>query len=170
MKLGSTLFSARVRRFDSGTAVLAVTTVVMITPVVAPAASHAAPLVPTAAPVLTWGSDDVEAALANGDNPRNKQSLAAGAATPGGKAVGAAPTPFELLQELVQGIARAFEVVIGTTVYIAIAFTGGVITAVGDFLPGPVGDVIASLGNSVTNVANAIAEAIHVGPYSTSVA
>lgn len=105
---------------------------------------------------------------------------------PGGNAVGSAnavgATPGELIGYLVQGIAdgineigqavqsivRAGVDIVGTTVYVAVAFTGGVITAVGNFLPGPIGNVITQVGNVVNNVSNAIAEALRVGPYATA--
>ena len=114
--------------------------------------------------------------------------IAPAAATPGipgGNAVGSAnavgATPGELIGYLVQGIAdgineigqaiqsivRAGVDIVGTTVYVAVAFTGGVSTTVGDFLPGPIGNVITQVGNVVNNVSNAIAEALRVGPYAT---
>lgn len=93
---------------------------------------------------------------------------------PEAAAVGAAPTPRQLLEYLVQGIAagiagiaRGAVVVVGTTVYVSVAFTGGLIMAVGDSLPGPVGDYVVDFGSAVLNLANVIAEVLRVGPYGT---
>lgn len=155
------------RKFQVGTAVLALATAAAVTPVVAPVVSHAAPLV-TAAPVLTWGFDQLDAALIAADNDNG--SAASTSAVPGANVVGATPTPVELLQYLVQGIARGVELVVGTPVYVAIAFTGLVITTVGGFLPGPIGDFVVGVGTTVNNVANSVAAALRVGPYGTSTA
>lgn len=164
------------KKVQVGAAALAVVAAAAITPVMVPMVSHAAPLV-SAAPVLTWGFDEVDAALIIGDND-NKDTGAAvapSAAVIGGSAVGASQTPIELIGYLIQGIAdgisdiaRAVVDIAGTTVYVAIAFTGGVITTVGDFLPGPVGNLLVNVGTTVNNVANAVAEALKVGPYATA--
>ena len=119
---------------------------------------------PLPAQVLTWGSDDLDPALLAqlNDNPR-------------AAAVAAAPGPIaQLVQYLVQGIAegisgivRGTVVIVGTTAYVGLAFTGGVITTVGDILPGPIGNLVTNIGEATTNVANTVAEALRVGPYGT---
>jgi hypothetical protein len=74
-----------------------------------------------------------------------------------------------LLQELIRGIAggvqgilRESVVIVGTPTNAATAFMGGVITTVGNFLPGPLGNLLVNPG---TNLTNAIAEALRAGPY-----
>lgn len=155
------------KRFQVNTAALALAAAVTVTPaVVAPMVSQAAPpALSSASSVLTWGFDALDSALIARDN--NKPSAAAVGDAP--------PTPAQLLQYLVQGIAtgisdvaRGVTVIAGTAVYTALAFTGGLITTVGGFLPGPIGDFIAGIGNAFINTANVIAQAIHVGPYATS--
>lgn len=197
MTIGTT-FATGTKKFQLGITTLAVAAAATITPMVAPAVSQAAPLpsaplpaapAPGAAPQLIWGFDEVPAALVPAPSPApapapapipgNNKPAPAAAAVGGnavvGSAVGAAPTPAQLLQYLVQGIATGVQgivrggvVIVGTTAYVAIAFTGGVITTVGNFLPGPVGDFIVGLGNSVNNAANTVAAALRVGPYATS--
>ena len=193
------------KKFQLSVTALAVAAAATLTPMVVPAVTHAAPLpsaplpaapVPGAAPQLIWGFDEVPAALVPAPSPapapipgNNKPAPAAAApaaAAPAaaaavggnavvGSAVGAAPTPAQLLQYLVQGIAtgvqgiaRGATVIVGTTAYVAIAFTGGIITTVGNFLPGPVGNFLVGVGTSVNNVANTVAQALRVGPYATS--
>lgn len=171
--IGNTLLVGT-KKFQISTAAVAIAAAAAITPVVAPVVSHAAPLL-TAAPVLTWGFDEVDAALIFGDNDGGQN--AAASAVPGADVASPAPSPAQLLQYLVQGIAdgiagivRGAVVIGGTITYVAIAFTGGLITTVGNFLPGPVGDFFVGVGDSVNNVANAVAEALRVGPYATSTA
>ncbi|MFM8599799.1 MAG: hypothetical protein ACKOB8_12465 [Mycobacterium sp.] len=154
--------NAAVNKLQIGTAAVPLPAAAANTPVAAQADKFAlAPSLSNAGPVLTWGYDQLDAALIaqQNDGPR-------------AAAVGA--TPAELLQYLVQGIAdgiagivRGTVVIVGTTAYVAIAFTGGLITTVGNFLPGPVGDALVNFGTAVDNVANAVAEALRVGPYAT---
>lgn len=159
-------FELGAKKLQAGTAALAIAAAATITPVVV---SHAAPLAPAAvrsAPVLTWGFDALDTALLARENNG-----------PQAAAVGEAPTPAQLLQYLVQGvadgiagIARGVVVIGGTVAYVAVAFTGGLITTIGSFLPGPIGDLVVGFGNTVSNVANVIAESLRVGPYATSTA
>ena len=154
-------------KFQAGTAALAVAAAASLTPVIAQADSFALDTqLASPAQVLTWGSDDLDPTLL-------AQLNDAKAAAPAGAAVTAGPIQ-TLLQYLVQGIAtgvrgivRGTVVIVGTTAYVGLAFTGGVITAVGNILPGPIGNIITNVGQATTNVANALAEAIHVGPYGT---
>lgn len=158
-------FSISVNKRQLGTAVVALTAAATITPVIAPMVSHAAPpSLVSSAPVLTWGFDALDTALLARENNNGPQAAV----------VGEAPSPAQLLQYLVQGIAdgmagiaRGVVVIGGTIVYAAIAFTGGLITTIGNFLPGPIGDIVVGLGNTVNTVANVIAEALRVGPYAT---
>lgn len=157
------------KKLQAGTAALAIATAAAITPVV----SQAAPLAPVAVrsgPVLTWGFDALDAGLIARDNKNGPQAAASANAN-----VNAAPSPGQLLQYLVQGvaqgisgIARGVVVIGGTVAYVGVAFTGGLITALGNLLPGPIGDLLVNVGTTVSNIANAIAEAIHIGPYATS--
>ena len=159
MSTAKTTFLIGAKKVQISSAALAIASAAAITPVIAPAISQAAPAV-TAAPVLTWGFDQLDSALIAADNDSNGPAAAA--------AVAAYPTPVELLQYLVQGIARGLELVIGTPVYTAVAFTGGLFTFAGDLLPGPLGDFFVSIGTTVDNVANTIAQALRVGPYATT--
>jgi len=160
MSTAKTTLLIGARKVQISSAALAIASAAAITPVIAPAISQAAPAV-TAAPVLTWGFDQLDSALIAADNDNNGPAAAAAA-------VAAYPTPVELLQYLVQGIARGLELVIGTPVYTAVAFTGGLFTFAGDLLPGPLGDFFVSIGTTVDNVANTIAQALRVGPYATT--
>lgn len=173
-------------------AVVLAVTAGTVTPVVSPVVAQAAPAA-TAAPVLTWGEDELDAALVieptvivptptptpggNDDSPTGAAAAAPWVNYWPGNAVGPAPGPAELIQVLVQaiadgiaGIVQGAVAIVGTTAYVAIAFTGGVITAVGDFLPGPLGQVLVNMATSVNNVANTVAEVLRVGPYATSTA
>ena len=162
------------RKFQAGAAAVAVATAAAITPVI----SHAAPMGPLApvtartGPVLTWGFDAVDPGLlarVNRVAPRGEAGANANAT------VTAGPTPGQLIRTLIQGIAtgiqgvvRGVTVIVGTAAYVGLAFTGGVISAVGSILPGPLGTLLVGAGNAVNNIANALAEAIHVGPYATA--
>lgn len=155
------------KQFQVGTAAIALAAAVSLTPVLANA-NPVLPQAPSMAPiasVLTFGYDQLDSAILAQEN--NDKT----AAVPGASAV---PTPGELLQYLVQGIAtgisditRGVVVIGGTAVYVTVAFTGGLITTVGNFLPGPLGDFFVNIGTGVENVANTIAEALRVGPYAT---
>jgi len=155
------------KQFQVGTAAIALAAAVSLTPVLANA-NPALPQAPSLAPVasvLTFGYDQLDSAILAQEN--NDKT----AAVPGASAV---PTPGELLQYLVQGIGtgisditRGVVVIGGTAVYVTVAFTGGLITTVGNFLPGPIGDFFVNVGTGVENVANTIAEALRVGPYAT---
>ena len=143
---------------------LAVATAAAFTPLIAQADSFKldTPLA-TPAQVLTWGSDDLDPLL-----------LAQLNDAPSAAAVTAGPIA-TLIQELVQGIAlgiqgvvRGTVVIVGTTTWATLAFTGGVITAVGDILPGPLGNLLVNVGDGVSTVANNVAEALRVGPYGTA--
>lgn len=157
------------KQFQVGTAAIALAAAVSLTPVLAnanPALPQAPALAPVAS-VLTFGYDQLDSAILAQANNGNST-----AAVPGASAV---PTPGELLQYLVQGIAtgisditRGVVVIGGTAVYVTVAFTGGLITTVGNFLPGPLGAFFVNVGTGVENAANAIAEALRVGPYATS--
>lgn len=156
------------KQFQVGTAAIALAAAVSLTPVLANAnpTLPQAPSLATAASVLTFGYDQLDAAILAQQNDDKT------AAVPGASAV---PTPAELLGYLVQGIADGIQgiirggvVIVGTTAYVAIAFTGGLITTVGNFLPGPIGDFIVGVGTGVENVANTVAQALRVGPYATS--
>lgn len=68
----------------------------------------------------------------------------------------------------VQGIVRGTVVIVGTGVYVSLAFTGGVIATAGGFLPGPVGTWLVNVGDATIELANDIAQIIHVGPYGTA--
>lgn len=145
---------------------LAVVTAAALTPVIAQADTFSlAPEFDTSAQVLIWGSDDLEPALLAQLNE---------AAAPSAAAVSATPVA-DLIRSLLQGIALATQgvvrgttVVVGTTVYVGLAFTGGVLTFVGDILPGPVGNIFTNLGDTIDKAANTIAEALRVGPYGTA--
>lgn len=158
--------SNSVNKMHLGAAAVALTAAATITPVVAPIVSQAAPpSVASSAPVLTWGFDALDPGLLARMNDNGPRAAV----------VGESPTPAQLLQMMIQGIAtgisdiaRGAVVVVGTAAYVAIAFTGGIITTIGNFLPGPIGDFVSNLGTAVNNVANVIAEALRVGPYATS--
>lgn len=150
-----------VKRIQVSAAVLAVAATTAITPVIIPAVSQAAPTL-TAAPVLTWGFDQLDAALIAADN-KDGGSAAATAVTPSAGATATPPTAQELLQYLVSGVARGLVITIGTPVYVAVAFTGLVFTTVGNFLP-----FLAPIGSTINNFANSIAVALRVGPYGTT--
>lgn len=154
-------YSARIsaKRIQVSAAAMAVAATTALAPVIVPTVSHAAPIL-TAAPVLTWGYDQLDAALIATDNDNGS---AATTVTPGASAVGATPTPAELLQYLVTGIARGVVDIVGTPVYVAVAFTGLVFTTVGTFIP-----FLAPVGAAINNAANSIAAALRVGPYGTS--
>lgn len=66
-----------------------------------------------------------------------------------------------------QAIVRGVVVFVGTTAYVFVAATGELLKAVGNILPGPVGDFFTNVGDGVTAFANNIAETFHVGPYLT---
>lgn len=159
------------RQIQMSTAALVTAAAVGLTPVLAnahPTLPQAPSLAPIAS-VLTWGFNELDTAQLALDNDGNP----AAAAVPGASAVGASPG--QLLQYLVQGIAdgiagivRGAVVIAGTITYVALAFTGGLITTVGGFLPGPLGDFFVNVGTGFNNVANAVAEALRVGPYATS--
>lgn len=147
--------SAKVQFAAAG---LAVATAITFSPVAAQA--NPFPIAPalTLGSGLVWGYDPVDTDVLARENP----------AAASASIVGAAPTPAELLQYLVTGIARGIELTVGTPFYVAIAFTGGLITTLGGFLPGPLGAFVTGLGDTVNNIANSIAVALRVGPYATS--
>lgn len=154
-------------KIQFGAAGLAVAAVAAFTPMVAQADSFAlAPSLPAPAQVLTWGTDDLDPVLLAQINDAAPAASATANATAGPIAT--------LIQELVQGIAlgvkgivRGTVVIVGTTAYVGLAFTGGVFTTVGNILPGPIGNLATNIGTGFNNAANNLAEAIHVGPYGT---
>lgn len=80
-----------------------------------------------------------------------------------------------ILAQTLQGIGQgASQVVVGfvtvggSIVYATLAITGGVIKAVGDALPGAIGDAIAAVGQAFITGADNVAKVIHIGPYSTA--
>jgi len=156
-----------------GAAGLAVATAAAFSPIAAHADNFAlAPsLIPSTA-VLTWGSDPLDSTILAMINE-------AAAASPTA-AVDVSPTAgpvVTLIDYLVNGIATGIAaiirgtVVIGATItYVSLAFTGGVLTTIGNILPGPLGEVATYFGTATTNVANDIAQRFRVGPYSTATA
>lgn len=58
--------------------------------------------------------------------------------------------------------------VVGSVTYVLIDSTGELFQIVGDVLPGPLGNIFVNVGEGISTVANEFAQAIHVGPYSTS--
>lgn len=155
-----------------GAAGLAVVTAAAISPL-NPAVARAdlfaltPSLVPSAS-VLTWGYDQLDSQLLAQINN------AAAAPT---AAVNASPTAgpvVTLIRYLVNGIAtgiativRGTVIVAATIAYVSLAFTGGVLTTIGNILPGPLGQVATYFGTASTNVANDIAQRFRVGPYGT---
>lgn len=158
-----TTASAKVQLAAAG---LAVATAAALTPVIAQADTFKlAPEFDSSAQVLIWGSDDLEPALLAQLNEAASPSAAAVSATP------IADLIRSLVQSIglaVQGVVRGTTVVVGTTVYASLAFTGGVLTTVGNILPGPIGTVFTNVGDATTNAAIAVAEALRVGPYGTA--
>ena len=155
-------------KLQLGAAALAVATAAAITPMVAPV-SFAAPDIESPAQVLVWGSDDLDPALLaqlNDAPAAAAVGVTANAATPGPIAQLIIYTVQGIAQGI-QGVVRGTVVIGGTVVYSTLAFTGGVITAVGNVLPGPIGNLLTNVGTATTNVANAVAQAIHIGPYGT---
>ena len=152
-------------KLQLGVAGVALATAAAITPVVAPI-SYAAPSLPAPAQVLVWGSDDLDPALLAQINDAPQAAVVADAAAPGPIAQLIIYT-VQGIAKGIQGVARGTVVIGGTVVYASLAFTGGVITAVGNVLPGPVGNLFTNVGEATTRVANNIAEAIHIGPYGT---
>ncbi|MCW1960062.1 MAG: hypothetical protein KIH64_016255 [Mycobacterium sp.] len=155
-------------KLQLGVATMAVAAAAAIAPVVAPI-SHAAPSIPAPAQVLVWGSDDLDPALLAQLNDAPEAAavgVTANAATPGPIAQLIIYT-VQGIAKGIQGVARGTVVVGGTVVYASLAFTGGVLTTVGNVLPGPIGNVFTNIGEATTQVANNVAEAIHIGPYGT---
>lgn len=154
-----------------GAAGLAVATAAAFSPVIAQADSFAMTpsLVPSSA-VLTWGYDQLDSALL--------AQISSAAADSPTAAVEVDPTAgpvVTLIQYLLDGIATGIAtiirgtVVIGATItYVSLAFTGGVLTTIGNILPGPLGEVATYFGTATTDVANDIAQRFRVGPYSTA--
>jgi hypothetical protein len=144
---------------------LAVATAAAFTPLIAQADTFSlAPEFDTSAQVLIWGSDDLDPALLAQLNEAAAPSAAAVTATP------IADLIRSLVQSIglaVQGVVRGTTVVVGTTVYATLAFTGGVLTTVGNILPGPIGNVFTNVGDATTNAAIEVARALRVGPYGT---
>jgi len=162
-------------RAQVGTATLAIAAAAAITPAVAHATPSLAPLPQAVGDSAALLIDPViiEPMVATpGGN--KKAAVTAGAAV--------ATDPATIIQTTVDGIAQgiaAFAASVGdyitgwvkvggSLVYAAVAFTGAAVTAVGDVLPGPIGDAIVGIGDGITSASNAIAQAIHIGPYSTS--
>lgn len=145
------------RRFQIGTAALAVAAAATITPVVAHAGPSLAPFaenVGSAAslvinPVITPSASVVT-------DPCATASFKLGCYTVEGAIAGT------------QAIVRGVVVYVGTVAYVLVAATGELLKVVGNILPGPVGDFFTNIGDGVSVVANNIAEALHVGPYLTS--
>ena len=167
-------FPLGAKKVQLGVSALAVAASATITPVVVPVISHAAPGAASAASSgLIWGYEALPAAaVVTGDNKAVSNAVTAGEPY----------TPQQLIGFAVQGVAQAVDgiaaavqatldatvVIVGTTVFVAVAGVGTGLALVGDFLPGPLGDFFTNAGSAVTSVANQIAEAINVGPYSTS--
>jgi hypothetical protein len=150
-----------------GAAGLAVATAAAVTPVIAQADPFA--LTPSLVPsttVLTWGSAELDPQLL---------ALINNTAAPTAAADPTAGPVVTLIQYLVNGIATGIAAIIQGTVtiaatitYVSLAFTGGVLTTIGNILPGPLGDLSSYFGTAATNVANDVAQRFNVGPYSTS--
>ncbi len=66
-----------------------------------------------------------------------------------------------------QAIVRGVVVYVGTVAYVFVQATGELLKAIGNILPGPVGNFFTNVGNGVSAFATNIAQTFHVGPYLT---
>lgn len=154
-----------------GAAGLAVATAAAVSPVIAQADSFAlAPSLVSSPTVLTWGYDQIDPQLLAMINNAAAPTAAVEVDPTAGPVV-------TLIQYLVDGIATGIATIIqgtitiaATVTYVSLAFTGGVLTTIGNILPGPLGDLSTYFGTATTNVANDVAQRFNVGPYSTSTA
>ena len=159
--------STTTAKMQLGAAGLALAAVASFAPIVAQADSFATAPPLRAASAVTWGYDELDTALLA------RLNGAAEAA-----AVGAQASPEQLTEYLIDGIrtgileiARGTTVIVGTTTYVALAFTGGVFSYVGDVLTNlPIigqfaGQALINVGNFFDEIATGVAKATRVGPY-----
>lgn len=145
------------RRFQIGTAALAVAAAATITPVVAHAGPSLAPFAQNVGSAASLVVDPVIVPSANAvTDPCATANFKLGCYTVQGAIAGT------------QAIVRGVVVYVGTVAYVLVAATGELLQAVGNILPGPVGDFFTNVGDGVSAFANNIAETLHVGPYQTS--
>jgi hypothetical protein len=140
--------------------------------VLTPGIAHATP---SLAP-FTQGLGEEAAALVD---PVIIVAPSAPVATPGSNksaAASAVPAPpSQIIQTFIDGLVlgtqnffKAGAQGIGSFVYGGLAFTGLAFAAVGEILPGPLGDAFSNVGVGFNNAANSVAQAVKIGPYSTS--
>jgi hypothetical protein len=154
-------------KLQVGTAAVAVAAAAAITPAVA----HAAPSIAPFAQELGNSAELLLDPVVINDTP------SAAVATPGSnkKASANATAPDQVIRTFISGFVAAANSAVtagvqyfGTWVYGGLAFTGLAFNLAGAVLPGPIGDAFTNVGNGFDNAANAVARAIHIGPYSTS--
>ncbi|MGY4712344.1 hypothetical protein ACXDF8_22755 [Mycolicibacterium sp. CBM1] len=145
-------------KFQVGTAAVAVAAAASLTPVIA----HAAPSIAS----FTEGLGNSAEQLL--------QPVVVSAAASATPVCTTSDIPCVLAQTL-QGVGQGLTSVVvgfvtvgGSVVYATLAITGGVIKAVGDALPGPIGDAISAAGQAFITGADNVARVIHIGPYSTA--
>ena len=156
----------RVRKFQLTTATVAVVAATTLTPMVAQAT-------PSLGPWIQGIGDSASLVVDPVVVPNSSfKSAAAVAAADGDSCSG---VRLEGICYLVEGFVKAGQAIIDSTLYVVgsvtyvlIDSTGELFQIVGDVLPGPLGDIFVNVGEGISTVANELAEAIHVGPYSTS--
>ncbi len=156
-------FSAMSTKFQVGTAALAIATAATITPV----AAHAAPSLVSFAEGIGNSAEQLLQPVVVA-RPIPQAAASANASTP----VCDTETIACALRLAVQGIASGAESVVvglvqagGAVVWVTLAITAGVVTAIGDALPGPLGDFISQIGATIKEGADAVAKATGNGAY-----
>lgn len=149
------------KRLQISTAALAVATAAAFTPVVAHAGPSLAPFAENVGSAASLVIDPVvvpsgNASASDVTDPCVTANFKLGCYAVQGAIAGT------------QSIVRGVVVFVGTTAYVLVAATGELLKAVGNILPGPVGDFFTNVGDGVSAFANNIAESLHVGPYQTS--
>ena len=149
------------KKFQLGSAALAVAAAATLTPVVGQAAPSFAPL----AGIGSSASSVVDSVIIP-----NASATASVVVDP------CVAANFKLGCYTVQGaiagtraIVRGVVVYVGTIAYVLVQGTGELLKAVGNILPGPLGNFFTNVGDGVSAFANNIAVTLHVGPYLHSV-
>jgi hypothetical protein len=157
-------FSALSTKLQVGTAAVAVAAAAAITPAVAHATPTLSPFAEGLGNSAELLIDPVVIAPTPGTPGSNKK--AAASETPAGT----------IIQVFISGFVDsagnallAGAQFLGTWVYGGLAFTGLGFQLAGGVFPGPIGDALTNVGNSLDDAAWSVAKAIKIGPYSSSI-